>query len=214
MFLYVANPKGGSGNSMVSMLALHHFRGQGLDPVLIDADSGIHDVHRVYEGMVDCHDLNLCQELAWERMIRIITESGDNPVVVNSPSGYLGNELYVRMLDEGVVLWTMEQNRDSVHTLEKFLALGAKPRMTLVKNGFWGEEDEFKALKESRFCGWPAVYLPKAPDFVRKMVFNERVPVERMLDRMRCVERAVAAPWIEEATACIAKAIEIAKKVA
>lgn len=134
------------------------------------------------------------------------------PVILNSGSGYAARldedaKILKSQGENAVMLWVMEQGIASVELLEKFLARGVNTRACLVKNGFWGEEDDFKALNESRFATAPAVYLPKCDMVVTRAFFNESIPFGKMKENLNAGELAFFDMWLEKAMACIEEAL-------
>ncbi len=111
------------------------------------------------------------------------------------------------LLNESVVLWMAGHDLSSVGLLEEFLSTGANPRIAIVKNGFFGQEDSFGALKASRFADAPSVYLPAMPALVSNMLHSDRIPFGKGLETMSRTDCFVAEDALKKGMDCFDEAL-------
>ncbi|WP_275099366.1 hypothetical protein [Sedimenticola hydrogenitrophicus] len=93
--IFVHGEKGGVGKSMSAMALIEHCRGLGLNPFLIEGDTGIPDVASRYRGVIDGVQIPLSRpdlsEEAIGELLELLESNLDDlagrPVVVNLPAG-------------------------------------------------------------------------------------------------------------------------------
>ena len=146
-----------------------------------------------------------------EKMVDIIGEHPDSPIIINSAArnveGIREFGEILNALDDVVTLWPVNTERDSIVLLKDFFQT-VHTRICIVKNGYFGNKEDFGLLSESKFAAIPSVFLPQATDAIRAAMYNERVPFHKADDHLSFGGRLLGNQWLLKATDAIKQAIE------
>ena len=202
--------KGGVGKTFVASAMANHHHAAGRNPIIVDGDTDNPDLYRQYQETLECHLLDLDLEKGWEALVDLTEKAGDRPVVVNTGArnkkGLAKYGDVLNELDDVTVLFVINTERDSLVLLKSFVSV-VKTKLCVVKNGFWGEEEDFALFRESSFADAPSVYFPRATEAIRNLMYSGRVPMHRLPENMTLGQRLLAKTWVRQADACIAEAL-------
>lgn len=224
MVIYVGGDKGGTGKSLTAMLAVwyflsyYHKHGKRPEdrPILIETDGSNGDVYRAYENErdVDRIKVNADKIRGWEAIIDIVDSAGERPVVINS--GARNTEAvaaFGEMLEglEGItVFWVINDQRDSVDLLGKFLSVIPSPAV-VVKNGLFGDDSDFEAFNKSGYAreGMKSVMLPEASKSLMDCMYSRGIPLHRISEAPDISKgrKAAAKLWAKKVSGLIPEAI-------
>ena len=210
--------KGGVGKTFVAHATANHYHAAGRNPIIVDGDTENPDFYRPYKEELECHLLDLDVDKGWEALVDLVDKAGDRPVVVNT--GARNKKCLAKYGDvlndlEGVdvtIFFVINTERDSLVLLKAFADI-VRTKLCVVKNGFWGEPEDFSLFAESSFANAPSVYFPRATDSVRQMMYSSRVPMHLLAEKMTLGQRKLAQTWMRQVDACIVEALEKAAVV-
>jgi hypothetical protein len=181
LIISVNGQKGGSGKSTATRGIAENFIANGINFFGVDADGGNADFYRFYSQQTIIQ--NLDSEDDFFKFTNLIEEkklSGNSdPVVISMPAranesdnkhheliDSMRNELSLNLM----LFWVINRDLDGVsqlkYALDNFGYLYSK--IIVVKNGFFGEPDDFKGWKESKTrgrvleeFGGSEIYMPR-----------------------------------------------------
>ena len=225
---FVGGTKGGVGKSLVSCLVLHKFISDGEKPILVETDDSNPDVMKIYKKRLSENNneenvlyTSMDTEKGWQKVFKKIYDLRENnslcPIVINTGARNITSIEKYGMLFDGIgditTLWVIDNGKDSLNLLYDYLKV-CHQKITVVKNGFFGEEEDFEFFDKSHFNDKenviPNVYLSKAPLGIVSALQN-RIPFDQMAESLHIVDRILAQNWLEKSTKIIKNAIEIAQ---
>lgn len=229
MIIYCGGDKGGTGKSLIAMLATHYFldyyiRNGRLEedrPLLIDTDRTNPNVFEVYKNCPELNvvKMNLGESEGWEAIVDLPDQIGERPVVINSGSTDVESIADMRTMLTAVpglaVFWIINTEKDSIDLLGKFLDVVQSP-CCVVKNLFFGNEGQFRNFDDSQFArdGMKAVYMPKASPSLIHILYTDRIPLHEISAAPKEVisigKKAAAKMWCDKASKVVPEALKAA----
>lgn len=227
MVIFIGGSKGGVGKSLMAMIILYYFILKDEKPILIETDTDNPDVLKAYSTKengefigknCDIFICNMDTDAGWEKMLDIINENPNRPIIINSGarnSMALAN--YGDVLNElpdFKTLWLINNKADSMNLLMKFMKIVHQP-ISVVKNGFFGSEDNFKEFDGSKAAkaGLKSVYLPKATEAVTNAIYTNRKAIGELFDPdvLTFGQRMLARSWINKISKIAEQSLENAQ---
>lgn len=214
MVIFIGGSKGGVGKSLMAMIILHYFIQKGEKPILIETDTDNPDVLKSYSikengdfigKSCDIFICNMDNDAGWEKMLDIINDNPDRPIIINSGarnSMALAN--YGEVLNElpdFKTIWLINNKADSMNLLMRFMKIVHQP-ICVVKNGFFGGEDDFREFDGSKAAkaGLKSIYLPKATEAVTNAIYTKRKAIDELFDPdvLTFGQKMLARSWVNK----------------
>lgn len=155
--------KGGVGKSFTCHAFVDYQLSANVPVAVLDADTRNPDVFRVFNGKVDCAQVNLRRDDGWMDVIDFIKAHPSQHVAVSLPAG-IGESMQKEFVDfcrfiklkvagspQVVLFWVINLFADSVNLLKDSLdSLGSHVSKTVVvRNLVFGEQNAFFLWDES-----------------------------------------------------------------
>lgn len=226
MINYCGGDKGGTGKSLMAMLATHYFldyyirngRRPEDRPMLLDTDRTNPNVWEVYKGCpdVDATRWNLAESEGWEQLVDLPDMVGERPVIINSGSTdieAIGDMRTMLSAVPGLVIfWVINTEADSIDLLGKFLDV-VEGVCVVIKNEFFGNRSQFTNFDLSQYAknGMKSVYLPKASPSLIHIMYSDRIPLHAISDapkeKISIGKKAAAKMWCDKAAKVVPEAL-------
>lgn len=229
MVIFIGGSKGGVGKSLMAMIILYYFISNGEKPILIETDTDNPDVLKSYStkgdnGFVgkDCYVYicNLDNENGWEKLFDIVNDNPGRPIIVNSAArnsvalANFGDTL--NQIREFKTIWLINDQADSLNLLMRYMNTVHQP-ISIVKNGFFGLEDNFNAFDGSKAAraGLQSVYLPKATDAIISAIYTGRHSLSEVVneDVLTFGQRILARSWLNKVAGIAESALNSTKMI-
>lgn len=229
MVIFIGGSKGGVGKSLMAMIMLYHFILKGEKPILIETDTDNPDVLKAYStkengGFIgkncDVFVCNMDTDSGWEKMLDTINDNPGQPIIINSGArnsmalanyGDILNEL-----PDFKTLWLINNKADSLNLLTRYMKIVKQP-ISVVKNGFFGGEEDFKEFEGSKAAkaGLKSVYLPKATEAVTNAIYTNRKAIGELFepDSLTFGQRMLARAWVNKISKIAEQSLEDAQKI-
>jgi hypothetical protein len=208
--IMVCGGKGGVGKSLVSMAVLDRLTDAGSRVMLIETDTSNPDVHKCYGEEVPAHLVDLEAGNGWVELLNICDADRDATVVVNTRAANnegiraYGETLRGSLQELGrtmTTLWVINAQRDSVELLKAFLETFPDGKVHVIRNGYFGREEEFKTYNESNTRGrleergGRSLTFPVLAGRVANDVYNKRLSIQRAARELPIGSRAELRRW-------------------
>lgn len=229
MVIFIGGSKGGVGKSLMAMIILYYFILTGKKPILIETDTDNPDVLKAYSTKengefigksCDVFTCNMDKDTGWEKMLDIINDNPDRPIIINSGarnSMALAN--YGDVLNElpdFKTLWLINNKADSLNLLTRFMKIVKQP-ICVVKNGFFGGDDDFKEFEDSKAAkaGLKSVYLPRATEAVTNAIYTNRKAIGELFDPgvLSFGQKLMARSWVNKISKIAEQSLENTQKI-
>ena len=220
MMIYVENPKGGSGKSMVALPLIQYLidRYAGHKTVhLVETDPINPDMGRVYQGRIPVTPIILDKdETGWITLTRLLQrEANKDTIIVINGSAYNGEGIQENgpnlsdIFEAGLlpsyqvaVLWPMTTLADCVDLLESFLNViqcGAVFPIRNLKEGkptdFTLFEDRYRSSELFQRRITKVLDLPKLNSTIAQEVRNCDLPIPLAIDKIGIYEVQSLKRW-------------------
>ena len=215
IYLVMAN-KGGTGKSTFSRALIDLLKQAGFDVSIIEADNGIPDVGKTF-GIQE--SFNLQNENGFLDVINKLAELGPgSPAVISTPAGLVERAMQdgpsffssLAQLEELIghkvrIVWVIDNKRDSVETLSKFLkTLPYSIEIDVVENLFFASVEGYNFFETSKTKqallarGGRVIRLPPLADRIAERLTNGRLSVEKAIPVLPLGERLELKRWVGE----------------
>ena len=210
MLMFSDGSKGGTGKSLVAALLLDHYITASAGPVLIETDTSNPDVYKAYNAGCKALACNIDTEDGWATFLNYVDEHRDLPVVVNC--GARNQEAIanwgetISAIDVGhKTLWVINHEKDSVLLLNQYCKTVPAETVTVVKNGFYGKEEDFSEFNNSKIRQTISseLYLPKLMKKAASALYSARKPLHETAASLPMGERIMFEAWYRKAQALI-----------
>ena len=202
--IYIGGAKGGVGKSLVSMLVLDIIREE--NPVLVETDQSNPDVYKAYENSVESITANMDTDAGWAKALNEIDARRGRPIVINSAArnsmgiskfGDTFNALGVDM----TLLWAVNPQKDSLLLLDAFMKAVEPARSYVVKNGFFGADEDFDLYNGSKIRKTMTgdCYLPELLSTAANVVYSQRKPLHELAEILPVGDRLLFEGWRRKA---------------
>ena len=211
--------KGGVGKSFAASVYIDRELANGRAPVVIDSDLRNPDVIRMFQGKLNCEQLDLSVHEGWMDLYDAMSENQDADFIVSMPSqigGSIADEadtLIDAMRSMGrklAVVWMINRLLDSIHLLKRAMEdLEGVDRLLVVKNGFFGGSDKFYRWDGSNIkrqlleAGHVEAFLPELHERVIDRITENPMPFSVALQEapLKFSERVELESWLRKAHA-------------
>jgi hypothetical protein len=208
--IMVCGGKGGVGKSMLAMAVIDRLLDGGRKVRLIETDTSNPDVHKCYGDVVPADMVDLEAANGWVELLNICDADREATVVVNTRAA---NNEGVRSYGETLrgalneldrsmtTLWVINAQRDSVELLKAFLETFPDAKVHVVRNGYFGREEEFESYNTSKTKnrleerGGRSVNLPVLAGRVANDIYNKRLSIGRASESLPIGHRAELRRW-------------------
>ncbi|MDR0826959.1 MAG: hypothetical protein LBN33_03650 [Desulfovibrio sp.] len=205
MIIFSEGGKGGVGKSLITGLVMYHYVSIGQNPVLIETDTSNPDTHKIH---CDLFKTILCEidtQDGWIAFLSHADENRDNPVVVNCGAR---NERSIKQWGSMIpmlgipfkVLFTINSELDSVLLLKSYLETVDPRVVTVVKNGFFGQETDFRRYDNSKTREKinSHLYVPELLTLAATRYYSERTPIHKLAEVLNFGERLFFESWVKK----------------
>ena len=210
MLLFSDGSKGGTGKSLVAALLLDHYLEVAADPVLIETDTSNPDVFKAYNAACKALTCNIDTEDGWASFLNCVDEHRNLPLVVNCGAR---NQEAIATWGETIsvlgvahkTMWVINHERDSLLLLNQYCKIVPAETVTVVRNGFYGKEEDFGAYNDSniRRTISSELYLPKMMKKAASAMYSARKPLHEAAASLPVGERIMYESWYRKAQALI-----------
>ena len=181
----VSGGKGGVGKSTISMGLIDFFESEGETVGIIDSDTENPDVWKSYEKS-NVQLLNLDTKYGWMDLSDYVEKNPDKNIVINCAArNSQGVTEYGDFLFEAaselkrrlITLWAINLDRDVLESLKQFLDSKPTAEIHVVRNEFFGREEEFEIFNSSKIRGIIESRGGKTlnfPDIARRIIHEVR----------------------------------------
>jgi len=210
MLIFSDGSKGGTGKSLVAALLLDHYLTASAGPVLIETDTSNPDVYKAYNNSLKALTCNIDTEDGWALFLNYLDEHRDLPVVVNCGAR---NQEAIATWGETIsviglahkTLWVINHEKDSLLLLNQYCKTVPAETVIVVKNGFYGKEDDFSEFNNSKIRKIVSseLYLPKLMKKAASALYSYRKPLHEAGGFLPVGERIMFESWYRKAQALI-----------
>jgi NUBPL iron-transfer P-loop NTPase len=208
--IMVCGGKGGVGKSMVTMATLDRLADGGSKVTLVETDTSNPDVHKCYGSEVPAHLVDLEAANGWVELLNLCDAEREATVVVNTRAA---NNEGVRAYGETLrgalsdlerslaTFWVINAQRDSVELLKAFLETMPEGELHVVRNMYFGREEEFEAYNGSKTRGrveergGRSLTFPVLASRVANDLYNKRLSIGRAFRDLPIGQRAELRRW-------------------
>jgi hypothetical protein len=206
----VSGGKGGVGKSIVTMALLDYLCQIGVDCFLIETDTSNPDVMKCYGDTIPSKLLNLDKANGWIDLINLCDENKEKTIVMNGAArSNIGVEKYgenlrgvLEDLNRSLVtFWVINLQRDSVELLKQYMEVMQGTIIHVVRNGVFGEEDDFglyngsstrKSIEKQQ---GKSLMLGELAERVSRVLYNDRKTIGGAIAEMPLGNRAELLRW-------------------
>jgi hypothetical protein len=211
---FIGGSKGGVGKSVVSGALIDYLKTQNIDPLLVESDTSNPDVWKTYQESTKAHLLDLDKVDGWMALVDMAESNPEQPFVISTASrnnigvSKFGSTLNAAMGELNrklIVLWVIDRNRDSLELLLDFREVMTDATVHVVRNGHWGEAQQFELYEDSNLrksieaTGGKSVLFPGLADRVADRLKNQRMPIEVAAKELPLGNRMELLRWRGEA---------------
>jgi hypothetical protein len=207
----VGGGKGGVGKSMVTMALIDYFIQAGVECLLIETDTSNADVYKAYEKAVESKMLDLDESDGWIDLVNICAEPEhqNKTVIINGAArssdgvdkfGEILRGILPELNRSFVTLWVINTQRDSVELLKDYMKVMEGLPVHVVRNGYFGGEDEFKlynnsAVKKAVEKVGKSVTISSLAKRVSTVLYNDRKTIAGAVAEMPLGNKAELLRW-------------------
>ena len=229
MWILSTGEKGGSGKTLMAMVALnHHIKHDAKPPVLIETDGNNPELLTAYA--VDCNTVNTTHQgkncevygynikseggrISTMKLLMNLKDS-DRTVILNVGAGMAE---FVAKFEQAfkhvpsVTLWTINRDKSCAVNLNNFLDIADNTKICVIKNGYHGEIEDFHFYDATNLSKRvPNIYIPNGPKLISEYCYSKGVAMHELEEKMDLVEWWETAGWIEKTGKVYEKILEIA----
>lgn len=227
---FVAGEKGGVGKSTCAHILIDYARERLHAPlVVVETDESNPDVGRVYVGKENedvvmypfpIHSIN-----DWMRLLDLVAEHGDAPIVINAAAQLLegirkGEHLIHSVAQLGrdwVTWWVLGPEIDSVDLLDRYLKIipdgDQSHRLVVIENAGRADERDFLEWRKSNLCnrlrsaGCPILPVSHLATDVADELRSSAWSIAEGRQKLRFARRIELERWRNAAFASISEAL-------
>jgi hypothetical protein len=206
----VGGVKGGVGKTLLTMALTDYFVQLGKDCFLIETDTGNDDFFKAYGDTYPCQMVDLDKVDGWIDLINLCDEHRDKIFIVNGAArsnagtGQYGENLRGVLKDLNrslVTFWAINLEIDSVQLLRAYMDVMQGTTIHVVRNGFFGNENEFGKYNDSKTrkliedAGGKSLFMSVLAKRVTTVLYSERKSIDLALSEMPLGNKAELLRW-------------------
>lgn len=214
MISFSDGSKGGTGKSLMTAIILAYLIHKNIDPVLIETDNSNPDVFLAYKDYCTAKTCKLDTDSNWADFLTLIYEHKNREIVVNcaarNQDGIKKWWQCIEQLKEPYrSFWTINKEKDSILLLQRYDKIVDPKAITIVKNGFFGDEDEFVQYDQisDKSCYNGTIFIKKLPSRSVSKFYSQRIPLHKIAESLSMGDRIMYEMWLCDSREKIARSL-------
>jgi len=207
---WIGGAKGGVGKSLAAMAFLDYLTTNRHSPLLVETDTSNPDVGKSYGNTIDTELLDLDARDGWLALLTLCEQS-ERPIVINTGSRNSAAvaqyaDLFALGLEELgaelVVLWVINEHRDSLELLLQFRKVLPRARVHVLRNEHCATNfplyDDSELKKSVEADGGRSLTFPDLAGRVTRELYERRLTLHAAARDMPFGNRIELKRWRRE----------------